>query len=49
MMIYGNLQAEFTETKHNGHNIRYRTLIFGYIVVYVSTPINNYNTILWRV
>ena len=40
MMIYGNLQAEFMETEHNGHFHRYGTSIFGSIVVNVSKPIN---------
>ena len=48
IMIYGSLQAEFMETKHNGHIHRYRTPIFGNIVVNVSKPINNNNQILWR-
>ena len=47
-MIYGSLQAEFLETKHNGHVHRYGTPIFGDIVVYESKPINNDNQILWR-
>ena len=48
MMIYGSLQAEFMETKHNGYIHRYRTPIFGNIFVNVSEPINNNNQILWR-
>ena len=36
MMIYGSLQAEFMETKHNGHIRGYGTPIFGNIVVDVS-------------
>ena len=31
-MIYGSLQAEFRETKYNGHIHRYGTSIFGKIV-----------------
>ena len=41
MMIYGGLQAEFMETKHNGHIHSYGTPIFGNIVVNVFKPINN--------
>ena len=40
-MIYGSLQAQFMETKHNGHIHRYGTPIFGNIVVYLSKPIDN--------
>ena len=40
-MIYGSLQAEFMETKHNGHIHRNGTSIFGNIVVNVSKPIND--------
>ena len=46
-MIYGSLQAEFMETKCNGHIHIYGTPIFGKIVVYVSKPNNNDNQILW--
>ena len=45
-MIYGNLRAEFMETKYNGHIHRYGTHVFGKIVVYISKPINNNNQIL---
>ena len=38
MIIYGNLQVELMETKHNGH-----IHIVGNIVVYVSKPIHNNN------
>ena len=38
MMIYGSLQAEFMETKYNGHIHRY-----GKIVVYLSKAVNNNN------
>ena len=48
MMIYGSLQTEFMETKHNSYIHRYRTPIFGNIFVNVSEPINNNNQILWR-
>ena len=49
MMNYDSLQAaELMETKHNGYIHRYRTPIFGYIVVYVSRLINSHNQILWR-
>ena len=41
VMIYGSLQVEFMETKHNGHIHRCGTPIFGKIVVYISKPINN--------
>ena len=41
MMMYGSLQAEFMETKHNGHILRYGISIFASIGVYVSKPINN--------
>ena len=41
MMIYGSLQAEFMETKYNSHIHRYRTSIFGKIVVNISKSINN--------
>ena len=40
-MIYGSLQAQFMEAKHNGHIHRYGTPIFGNIVVYLSKPIDN--------
>ena len=42
-MIYGSVQAEFMETKYNGHIHRYGTPTFGKIVVYISKPINNNN------
>ena len=45
MMIYGFMQVEFMETKHNGHIPSYGSPIFGNIVVYVSRPINNNNQI----
>ena len=35
-MIYDSLQAEFMETKHNGHIHRYGRPIFGNNVVYVT-------------
>ena len=41
-----SLQAEFMETKYNGHIHRYGTPIFGRYVVYISKPINNNNQIL---
>ena len=47
VMIYGSLQAEFMETKYNGHIHRYGTYTFGKIVVYVFKPIDNNNQILW--
>ena len=37
MMIYGSLQAEGVETKHNG----YGTPIFDIMVVFVPKQINN--------
>ena len=46
-MIYGSLEAKFMETKRSGHMHRYGLPIFGYIVVYVSKPINDDNQILW--
>ena len=48
MMIYGSLQAELMETKHNGHIHMHETSIFGNIAVYVSKLINNNNQILSR-
>ena len=42
------LQAEFMETKPNGHIHRYETSISGNIVVYVSKPINDNRQILSR-
>ena len=33
MMIYGNLRAEFMETKYSSHIHNYGTYIFGKIVV----------------
>ena len=42
MMIYGSLQAEGVETKHNGNG----TPIFDIMVVYVPKPINNKKKIL---
>ena len=47
-MIYGSLQADFMETKYNGHIHRYGTPIFGNIVVYVSKLIDNNNEIPCR-
>ena len=38
-MIFGSLQAEFMETKHNGHIHRYGAPISGNIVMYVCKPI----------
>ena len=32
VIIYGSLQAEFMETKYNGHIQRYWTPIFGKIL-----------------
>ena len=46
MMIYGSLQAEFMETKYNGHIHTYGKPTFGKIVVHVSKLINNSNQIL---
>ena len=43
MMIYGSLQTEFVEAKHNGHIHECGTPIF---VVCVSEPINVNNQIL---
>ena len=43
MIIYGNLQVELMETKHNGHIHMFGTHIVGNIVVYVSKPIHNNN------
>ena len=43
MMTYGSMQAEFMETKYNGHIHRFGIPIIGNIVVYVSKPINNDN------
>ena len=48
MMIYDSLQAQFLRTKQKGHIQRYETPIFGNIVVYVCTPINDDNQTLWR-
>ena len=39
-MIYGSLQAEFMETKYNSHIHRYRTSIFGKIVVINSKGVD---------
>ena len=36
MGIYGSLQTEFMETKHNGNIHKHGTPIFGNIVVYYS-------------
>ena len=38
--LYGNLGAEFMETKHSGYIHRYGTHIFDNIVVYISKTIN---------
>ena len=38
-MIYGSLQAEFKETKYNGHIHMCGTPVFGEIVVYISKPV----------
>ena len=48
VMIYGSLQAGFMETKYNSHIHRYRTSVFGKIVVNISISIDNNNQILWR-
>ena len=40
-MIYGGLQAEFMETKYNGHIHRYGTPLFGKIIVYLSKLIKD--------
>ena len=42
MMIYASFQAEFNETKHNGHFHRYGTPTFGNIVVYTCIYIYIY-------
>ena len=47
IMIYCSLQAEFIETKHNGHIHTYGTTIFGNVVD-VFKPINKNNQIHWR-
>ena len=36
VIIYGNLQTEFMETKYNSHIRRYGTFVFGKIVVNIS-------------
>ena len=48
VMIYGNLQAEFMETKYNNHIRGYGTSVFGKIVVNISKAINNNNQIFRR-
>ena len=48
VMIYGSLQAEFTETKYNSHIHGYGTYVFGKIVVNKSQSINNNNQIFRR-
>ena len=48
MIIYGSLQAELMETKHNSPIQRYGISIFGDIVVYVSKPINSDKGLIWR-
>ena len=48
VMIYGNLQAEFMETKYNSHMHGYGTSVFGKIVVNISKSINNNNQIFRR-
>ena len=48
VMIYGNLQAEFMETKYNSHIHGYGTSVFGKIVVNISKSINNNNKIFRR-
>ena len=48
MMIYGSLQAEFVDTKHNGHIHTYWSPSFYNIVVYLCKPLYNGNQILWR-
>ena len=35
MVIYDSLQADFMETKYNGHIHRYGTPILGNIFVYI--------------
>ena len=47
-MIYGNLLAEFMETKYNNHIHGYGTSVFGKIVVNTSESINNNNQIFRR-
>ena len=42
-MIYGSLQAEFMETKYNGHFHEYGTSVFGKIVVNIYESIDNKN------
>ena len=46
VMIHDSLQAEFIETKYNGHIHRYGTSIFRKIVVYI-TDLQQKNQILW--
>ena len=48
VMIYGILQAESMETKHNSNIHRYGTSVFGKLVVNISKSINNNNQIFWR-
>ena len=48
VMIYGNLQAEFMETKYNSHIHGYGTSVFGKIVANISKSINNNNQIFRR-
>ena len=43
MIIYGSLQAEFMETKCNGHVHWYGTPIVGKIIIYISKRVNNNN------
>ena len=43
VMIYGSLQAEFTETKYSSRIHRYGTSIFCKIIVNISKFINNNN------
>ena len=48
VMIYGSLQAEFMETKHNSHIHRYGTSVFGKIVIDISKSIKHNDQIFWR-
>ena len=48
VMIYGSLQAECMETKHNSHIHGYGTSVFGKIGVCISKSINKNNQIFRR-
>ena len=39
---------QFFYINHNGYIDRYGAPVVGYIVVYVSKPINDHDKILWR-